>query len=100
MTQVFQRLTNRYVNILGAFVGLTTVCLILLHSGCGIVGNTPTIPVNQNPDPDTSRPTSAITSPTTGTNLFSGTTINITGTARDTGGGSVAKVDVSVDGGA
>jgi hypothetical protein len=47
---------------------------------------------------DTVKPVSTITSPTTGTSVPSGTVVNITGTASDTGG-LVAGVDVSVDGG-
>jgi len=49
---------------------------------------------------DTTPPTSTITSPKTGTDIFPGTTVNITGTAIDAGGGTVARVEVSVDGGA
>jgi len=44
-------------------------------------------------------PTSTITSPKGGTIVLIGTTISIAGTASDPGGGSVAKVEVSVDGG-
>jgi hypothetical protein len=49
---------------------------------------------------DTTAPTSAITSPTNGASLSDGTKITISGTASDTGGGVVAGVEVSTDGGA
>jgi hypothetical protein len=49
---------------------------------------------------DGTRPTSTIFSPTTGSTLEAGKTVGIHGTASDAGGGSVAKVEVSVDGGA
>jgi Big-like domain-containing protein len=45
-------------------------------------------------------PTSRITFPTEGGIVLIGTTITITGAARDTGGGTIARVEVSVDGGA
>jgi hypothetical protein len=48
---------------------------------------------------DTTAPTSTITSPTAGASIQSGSTITITGTATDAGGGVVAGVEVSVDGG-
>ena len=48
---------------------------------------------------DTVAPTSTITSPTAGASIQSGTTVTITGTATDSGGGVVAGVEVSVDGG-
>ncbi len=48
---------------------------------------------------DTTPPTSTITSPAAGANLQDGTTVTITGTATDTGGGVVAGVEVSTDGG-
>ena len=44
-------------------------------------------------------PTSVITSPAAGANLTVGSTVTITGTATDAGGGVVAVVEVSVDGG-
>ncbi|MFA5911138.1 MAG: N,N-dimethylformamidase beta subunit family domain-containing protein [Vicinamibacterales bacterium] len=44
-------------------------------------------------------PTSTITSPAAGTQVESGTAITIGGTAADTGGGTVAAVEVSVDAG-
>ncbi|MGZ3599858.1 MAG: DUF4082 domain-containing protein [Ktedonobacterales bacterium] len=47
---------------------------------------------------DTTAPTSAITSPTSGGTVASGTTLTIKGTATDAGG-VVAGVEVSVDGG-
>ena len=48
---------------------------------------------------DTTAPTSAITSPTNGASLSDGTKITVSGTASDTGGGVVAGVEVSTDGG-
>jgi hypothetical protein len=48
---------------------------------------------------DTLAATSTITSPAAGANVVIGTTVNITGTASDAGGGLVAGVNVSVDGG-
>jgi len=45
-------------------------------------------------------PTSAITFPTEGAILPAGTQVTITGTASDAGGGTVVRVEVSVDGGA
>src|SRR5262249_36155159 len=52
------------------------------------------------PSTDLTPPTSAITSPTAGAVVHSGNPVTITGTAGDTGGGVVAGVEVSVDGGA
>ncbi len=49
---------------------------------------------------DTLAPTSTITSPIAGGTVPLGIAINITGTASDAGGGLVAGVNVSVDGGA
>jgi len=51
------------------------------------------------PTPDTP-PTSTITSPTEGATVLIGKPVAITGTASDAGGGSVVRVEVSVDGGA
>jgi hypothetical protein len=48
---------------------------------------------------DTARPTSTITAPASGSNLPLGSPVAITGTAADTGGGIVAAVEVSLDGG-
>ena len=48
---------------------------------------------------DATAPSSTITSPTGGANIAQGTTVTITGTAADTGGGVVGGVEVSVDGG-
>ena len=48
---------------------------------------------------DTVAPGSTITAPAAGSNLPLGTPVTITGTAADTGGGVVAAVEVSVDGG-
>jgi hypothetical protein len=48
---------------------------------------------------DTIPPTSTITAPTSGATLHVGTPATASGTATDTGGGIVAGVEVSVDGG-
>ncbi|MGW0595434.1 DUF4082 domain-containing protein [Streptosporangium sp. NPDC002607] len=48
---------------------------------------------------DTAPPTSTITSPSSGVTLPELTSVTIQGTAADTGGGVVAGVEVSVDGG-
>jgi hypothetical protein len=99
MTQGFQNFTKRYVNVLGVLIGIAVVSSILLNSGCGMVRNT-NIPTNPTPTPDTTPPTSTITSPKAGAAVLTGTAVGITGTASDAGGGTVARVDVSVDGGA
>src|SRR5215510_14452476 len=98
MTQGFQSFTKRYVKILVVLTGLAVVSSILLNSGCGMTSS-PSIP-SPTPTPDRTAPTSAVTSPAPGATVSTGTTISITGTASDTGGGTVARVDVSVDGGA
>src|SRR5262245_15997562 len=95
MTQGFQRLTKRYVNVLGVLIGLAVVGSILLSFGCGMVR-----PNNPRQDPDNVRPTSTITFPTAGATVVIGSTVSITGAASDAGGGTVARVEVSVDGGA
>jgi hypothetical protein len=48
---------------------------------------------------DTIKPTSTITSPTLGASFVEGQRVTITGTAQDFGGGIVAGVEVSLDGG-
>ncbi len=48
---------------------------------------------------DTIAPVSIITSPAPGSTVVAGSTITVTGTASDTGGGLIAAVEVSVDGG-
>jgi methionine-rich copper-binding protein CopC len=48
---------------------------------------------------DTAAPTSTITSPSAGATFTNGSTVTITGTATDSGGGVVAGVEVSTDGG-
>ncbi len=48
---------------------------------------------------DTTAPTSVITSPAANANLVDGNQVTVTGTAADTGGGTVAGVEVSTDGG-
>src|SRR5262249_17915052 len=99
MTQGFQRFTKRYVNVIGVLIGLTVVSSILFYSGCGMTSS-PNIRTNPTPTPDTTPPTSTITSLTEGTNVPIGKPVAITGTASDAGGGSVVRVEVSVDGGA
>jgi hypothetical protein len=49
--------------------------------------------------PDVQAPTSLISSPVQGASLSSGAPVTITGTAADTGGGTVTKVEVSTNGG-
>jgi hypothetical protein len=48
---------------------------------------------------DSAPPTSSITSPSAGATFANGTTVTISGTATDSGGGVVAGVEVSTDGG-
>src|SRR5262245_43905647 len=110
MTQGIQRFTKRNVNVLVVLIGLAVVSSILIYSGCGMTSS-PNIPTNQTqtptptptpaptPTPDTP-PTSTITSPKEGAIVLIGTQVAITGTASDAGGGSVVRVEVSVDGGA
>src|SRR5262245_20036948 len=99
MTEGIQRFTKRYVNVLGVLIGLTVVSSILFYSGCGMTGS-PSIRTNPTPTPDTTPPTSTITSLTAGATVQTGKPVTITGTASDAGGGSVVRVEVSVDGGA
>src|SRR5215468_5605758 len=98
MTQGFQSGAKRYDNVLGVLIGLAVAGSILLNSGCAMVNNANT-PGNRTP-PDVTPPTSTITSPAAGAAVSTGITSAITGTASDAGGGTVARVDVSVDGGA
>jgi hypothetical protein len=51
------------------------------------------------PSTDTSPPSSVITSPMSGASFAAGSTVTIAGAANDAGGGVVAAVEVSVDGG-
>ncbi|MGW7483095.1 N,N-dimethylformamidase beta subunit family domain-containing protein [Nonomuraea muscovyensis] len=51
------------------------------------------------PSTDTTPPTTTISAPTSGATVPSGTTINLRGTAADSGGGSVAGVEISIDNG-
>src|SRR6185295_5746403 len=51
------------------------------------------------PSTDVLPPSSVIVSPASGSTLPRDTAITISGTASDTGGGAVAAVDVSLDGG-
>src|SRR5262249_45786770 len=99
MTQGFQSGAKRYVTVLGVLLGLTVVSSILFYSGCGMTSS-PSIRPNPTPTPDTTPPTSTITSPTEGANVLIGKPVALTGTASDAGGGSVVRVEVSVDGGA
>src|SRR5262245_27173196 len=96
MTQGFQGFTKLYTKVLVVLIGLAVVSSILLCSGCGMTNSRPGIPT---PTPDRIAPTSAITSPASGAAVLARFTVSITGTASDTGGGSVARVEVSVDGG-
>jgi hypothetical protein len=48
---------------------------------------------------DTQAPTPVFTSPAAGSTIANGTTVTVTGTAADNGGGIVAGVEVSMDGG-
>jgi hypothetical protein len=48
---------------------------------------------------DATPPTSTVTSPSVGSTVQSGSTVTVTGTAADAGGGRVAGVEVSFDGG-
>jgi Big-like domain-containing protein/parallel beta helix pectate lyase-like protein len=106
MSQRFQRFTKRYASLIGVLIGLTVVSSILLYSGCGMTSSpniptpTPTPTPAPTPTPDTATPTSTIMSPTAGATVLIGTRVAITGTASDAGGGSVVRVEVSVDGGA
>jgi hypothetical protein len=51
------------------------------------------------PSTDTQAPTVTVTSPTAGATLTNGSTVTVTGTAVDNGGGVVTTVEVSMDGG-
>src|SRR5262249_62295424 len=99
MTQGFQKFTKRYVNVLAVLIGLAVVSSILIYSGCGMKSS-PNIRTNPTPTPDTTPPTSTITSLTEGATVLIGKPVAITGIASDPGGGSVVRVEVSVDGGA
>jgi N,N-dimethylformamidase beta subunit-like, C-terminal/Domain of unknown function (DUF4082)/Fibronectin type III domain/Bacterial Ig domain len=55
--------------------------------------------VTSGPSTDTTPPVSTITSPAPGAGLADGARVTITGTASDSGGGVVAGVEVSTDGG-
>jgi uncharacterized protein DUF4082/Big-like domain-containing protein len=55
MTQVFQKLSQRYVNALGVLIGMAVVSLILLYSGCGTSSRDVNIPAT--PPRDTTPPT-------------------------------------------
>jgi hypothetical protein len=49
--------------------------------------------------PDATPPTSTVTSPAPGANITDGASVTVTGTAADSGGGVVAGVEISTDGG-
>src|SRR5262245_13691872 len=55
--------------------------------------------VPASPSTDALAPSSSITAPAPGSSIAMGTTVTVTGTAVDAGGGVVAGVEVSVDGG-
>ena len=55
--------------------------------------------VTASPSTDHATPTSIVTSPSAGANLSDGSSVTINGTASDAGGGVVAGVEVSTDGG-
>ncbi|MDQ1293161.1 MAG: hypothetical protein QG608_1042 [Actinomycetota bacterium] len=55
--------------------------------------------VATNPSTDTTPPTSQISSPAAGSSHGNGGELTVTGTATDSGGGIVAGVEVSIDGG-
>jgi uncharacterized protein DUF4082/Big-like domain-containing protein/molybdenum-dependent oxidoreductase-like protein len=105
MTKIFHRFTKRYANVLVVLTGLVVVSSILLHSGCGMV-KIPNIPVRPTPTPAPTptpnplRPTSIIVTPGQGFTRVFGISAFISGIASPAGGGSVARVEVSVDGGA
>src|SRR5262245_19667566 len=65
MTQIFQRLTKNYSNIIGVLIGVAVVSSILLYSGCGMTSR-PNIPANPTPTPDTRPPTVTSFSPAAG----------------------------------
>src|SRR4029434_4896252 len=97
MTRLFQRLTRRHPNVLGILTVLAGVSSILFCAGCFVMTSGSNTAKKST---DTLPPVSTITSPTAGATVVIGPTVNITGTASDAGGGSVAGVSVSVDGGA
>src|SRR5262249_3853412 len=99
MIQVFQKFTQRYLNVLGLLIGLAVVSSILIYSGCGMTSS-PKTPASPTPTPTPAPPTSTITSPTEGATVPVGTQVAVTGAASSSGGGTVVRVDVSVDGGA
>jgi hypothetical protein len=97
MIQGLQRFTQRSVNVLWVLIGLVVVSSILIYSGCGMTSRSPG---KSNAD---SRQCAADFDnhlPGIRSDYINRSTVSITGTASDAGGGSVARVDVSVDGGA
>src|SRR5262245_2486473 len=99
MTQRFQKFTKRYVNVLWVLIGVAVVGSILIYSGCGMTSS-PSIRTNPTPTPDTTPPTSTITSLTEGANVLIGKLVAITGPASDPRGGPAVRFGVSVDAGA
>jgi uncharacterized protein DUF4082/Big-like domain-containing protein len=97
MTRLFQKLTRRHPNVSGVLTGLAVASSILYCAGCFVMNSDSNTAKTSN---DTLPPVSTIASPTAGATVLMGTTVNITGTASDAGGGLVAGVNVSVDGGA
>jgi hypothetical protein len=75
MTQVFQRLTKRYVNIVWILLGLAVISSPLLYSGCGMVTPASNIQANADPPPtptpDTTPPTVTAVTPKAGANNVS-----------------------------
>src|SRR5262245_11402212 len=65
MTQIFQRFTKNYADIIGVLIGVAVVSSILLYSGCGMTSR-PNIPANPTPTPDTRPPTVTSFSPKAG----------------------------------
>jgi methionine-rich copper-binding protein CopC len=71
-----------------------------LFADMGAAPGSPVSGLTYAPEPaDTTAPTSTITSPSAGATLANGSTVTISGTATDSGGGVVAGVEVSTDGG-
>ncbi|MBO0861361.1 MAG: RTX toxin [Chloracidobacterium sp.] len=98
MNNGFQKFTERFAKIIMVLIGLAVAGSIMLNSGCSMTTH-PNTPMTMTV-PDTTPPISAITSPKAGAAISIGITNSVSGTASDTGGGSVARVEVSVDGGA
>src|SRR5262245_30238148 len=100
MTQLIHRLTRRHATVSVVLTGLAVVSSILFSAGCFVISSSSNTGKKTSSTTDTSPPVSSITTPTAGATVVTGTIVNITGTASDAGGGRVASVSVSVDGGA